>query len=311
MGVDCTTGLLIAESSSCPASRWQDAIAPLVMRPAMTFVNAGANKGFNVAEFIQRYSRPTSPSSSEWHAQLIQYQPDIKFACGICKACSAPLPAVGFNASATIYAIEMLAVNAALLRRMFAHFRVPGAVTHAAVSQHNAHASAPAGEAGREGHQASQKRNVSGADEVRTVTIDAFAHAHGLSTIDFLSIDCEGWDALVIEGSHRMLRERRIHVLEFEYHRVGMWNRSAPRHRTLRRVVEGLHEKGYTCFWQGSDRASNWRGSDRAAPSHGALHELSGPAWCNEYETFGAWSNVVCAHAPEVVAVMRSVGMKG
>ena len=104
-----------------------------------------------------------------------------------------------------------------------------------------------------------------------------------------------------------MLRERRIHVIEFEYHRVGLWNQSVPRHRTLRSVVEGLHEKGYTCFWQGSDGVSHWRGSVSAAPSRGALHELSGRAWCDEYDTFSAWSNVVCAHAPEVVDVMRSV----
>ena len=58
---DCNASLAVAKHSGCPSGRWQDAIAPLLVasRTAanLTLVNVGANKGYNVAEFLQRCVR--------------------------------------------------------------------------------------------------------------------------------------------------------------------------------------------------------------------------------------------------------------
>ena len=72
----CNASLEVAKRSGCPAGRWQDVIAPLLASTAkgrnLTFVNVGANKGYNVAEFLQRYSHGASstPTSVAWHAEL-------------------------------------------------------------------------------------------------------------------------------------------------------------------------------------------------------------------------------------------------
>lgn len=43
------------------------------------------------------------------------------------------------------------------------------------------------------------------------------AEEAGLGQIDLLKIDVEGFDGRVIRGAERLLRERRIRVLQFEY----------------------------------------------------------------------------------------------
>ena len=52
-----------------------------------------------------------------------------------------------------------------------------------------------------------------------SVTIDGLAKEMQLAAIHWLTIDAEGWDALIIEGARTMIEQRRIALLEFEYHR--------------------------------------------------------------------------------------------
>ena len=122
-------------------------------------------------------------------------------------------------------------------------------------------------------------------------TTDAWAAKHGITHISVLSVDTEGWDALVLEGADGMLSRRQIDALEFEYHSVGLWSPSAPEtdRRTLKAAVTRLWQHGYTCFFVG-----------KASP---AVIAVNGPHWCDHYEIHQA-SNIVCAHAPETVARM-------
>ena len=72
----CDRALAVAKRSKCPSRHWKDAItAPLLLvaragHPGvpLTYVNAGANKGFGVAEFLQRYHDDggRAPSNREW-----------------------------------------------------------------------------------------------------------------------------------------------------------------------------------------------------------------------------------------------------
>ena len=126
---------------------------------------------------------------------------------------------------------------------------------------------------------------------VEATTVDAWAAKHGITHISVLSVDTEGWDALVLEGADGMLSRRQIDALEFEYHSVGLWSPSAPEtdRRTLKAAVARLWQHGYTCFFAG-----------KASP---AVIAVNGPHWCDHYEIHQA-SNIVCAHALETVARM-------
>ena len=69
---------------------------------------------------------------------------------------------------------------------------------------------------------------------------------------DWLAVDTEGSDALVLEGAGRLLLERRVALLEFEFNRMGFWAVDSEAPRTLTRTLQVLESVGYSCFWQGA-----------------------------------------------------------
>ena len=155
--IHCNKSVLVAKHSGCPSSRWQDTVAPIVTSLAppganLTFVNVGANKGYNVAEFLQRYHhRGAAPSSVAWHTELMQAGVDqklrVRYGCGLCNVCKARPPRAKQHLSVSVHAVEMVQANARALRRLFTSFRVPGQVHHLAMSNYTGEAryrSAPA-----------------------------------------------------------------------------------------------------------------------------------------------------------------------
>jgi FkbM family methyltransferase len=46
---------------------------------------------------------------------------------------------------------------------------------------------------------------------------DSFCGKHGINEIDFLKLDVEGSEHLILAGFHEMLRQQRIKVIQFEY----------------------------------------------------------------------------------------------
>lgn len=52
---------------------------------------------------------------------------------------------------------------------------------------------------------------------VEVDTLDRFCAAEGIERIDFLKIDVEGFECAVLRGAERMLRERRIGAVQFEF----------------------------------------------------------------------------------------------
>jgi FkbM family methyltransferase len=59
----------------------------------------------------------------------------------------------------------------------------------------------------------------------RVVPGDAYLHSHGLSGIDFLKIDVEGNEGLVLRGFERSIADRRIAVIQFEYGAANIYSR--------------------------------------------------------------------------------------
>ena len=69
--------------------------------------------------------------------------------------------------------------------------------------------------------------------------------------IDILLIDAEGHDPLVLAGSIKSLKLKRIRVIIFEYHNIGIWRKTI-----LSLWITKLSELGYVCYYEGKDM---WR----------------------------------------------------
>lgn len=319
----CNASLLVAKQSGCPSSNWQDAAAPWILASRgerqLTFLNVGANKvwrprlfpctrlprltcrshtpqGYNVAEFLQRFhskvARPTT-GQAWWRALLALDRKDlgnrrVQYGCGMCNACRARGPRSRHHVPVSVHAVEMVEPNVRALRLLFDAFAVPGRVHHVAVSNYTGEASY--GHARSVGLEHLELNKASG-NRVRVTTLDELASTHRIGSVDLLSVDAEGQDALILEGARGLLAARRVAVLEFEYIGRGFWRRDHPQRRRLPRVVDALHGWGFRCFWQGE--------SGRLAP-------LSGRYWCDQFE-FRARSNIVCSHLPRVLRAFHSL----
>jgi len=299
----CSLAMVVARRSRCPSSLWKanasialleahDTSAPLI------YFNAGANKGFAVAEFLQRFHDDggNAPSNAAWFKAVRAIKPSGMFSCGMCGACKDPLPPPEerHNRSVRVFAFELLKSNAWLLGKLFQRHRVPGRALNVAVGNYTGTAWAPTGvRTGQEWSSAELGVGAGGGKltPVPSITVDAFSQSEGLHVIDWLSIDAEGWDALVLQGGRSMLSQRRIHLLEFEYHSKGMWAASQPPadRRDLAVVLRDLNAFGYTCFWQGDG---------------GGLAQASGAAWCPSFEWRGH-SNLVCSHLDRIIDALR------
>lgn len=53
--------------------------------------------------------------------------------------------------------------------------------------------------------------------EIPMVTLDGFCEALQIERIDFLKIDTEGYELNVLRGAERLLKERRIKMIQFEF----------------------------------------------------------------------------------------------
>ena len=74
----------------------------------------------------------------------------------------------------------------------------------------------------------------------------------GLETIDYLEIDTEGHDPVVLKGAERLLENKQIRILRFEYHSKGAWLK-----HSLSSIISQLDLKGYECYYGGQSRL--WR----------------------------------------------------
>ncbi|KAL1507494.1 hypothetical protein AB1Y20_008330 [Prymnesium parvum] len=289
----------VARHSNCPHDRWQDVVAPLLAAPLgapageAVLVNVGANKGFNLVEFAQRYSS-SNLSSTRWH-QLMMHEaspPCSLQCCGVCIVCRRPpIAQRAAAASLRLLAFELQPSNERLLRQLAALSGAPIEVHGVAVSNYSG--TVYTRDSGRPGYESVSAQTAPSRRAIarRTTRLDDFFLAARLPRAQLVSIDTEGWDGLVLLGMERLLRERRVDVVEFEYMRA--WKRVLGE-RALQRTLEYMEGVGYTCFWQGN---------------RGKLAQASGECWTEEFHTRVShrWSNLVCAHRPDVLAAFRSL----
>mmetsp|Transcript_33195 Transcript_33195/g.69843 ORF Transcript_33195/g.69843 Transcript_33195/m.69843 type:complete len:276 (-) Transcript_33195:571-1398(-) len=274
---------------------WHDAVSNRLAHANMTYVNIGANKGFNVNDFLYRYQVSWSTTPADWFQNIISETNKSGFhvadflLCGACGACTAkPPPRVRWSSARQIQvvAVELVTENVRLLQSLFTKLNVPGMIVHAAASNVEGSTFEPTevrpGIENRGMHSA-----LSTTAHVDIITVDRLAATHAIGIIDLLSIDTEGSDALVLAGATQLLQSRRVRMLEFEYHSKGGWQRPGMLHD----VVNTLASFGYTCFWQGN--------SGRLAPLL---------PWCDGFE-FRKWSNIVCTWQGGLVKTLRSLAV--
>lgn len=58
---------------------------------------------------------------------------------------------------------------------------------------------------------------MNSSEEIRVETIDHFCEMHTISTIDFLKLDVEGHELEVFHGARRMLQNKRIDIIQWEF----------------------------------------------------------------------------------------------
>jgi hypothetical protein len=58
--------------------------------------------------------------------------------------------------------------------------------------------------------------------DVEIVTVDEYCDANGIERIDLLKMDVEGFEVVVLRGSQRMLSERRVAIVQFEFNEMNL-----------------------------------------------------------------------------------------
>ena len=112
--------------------------------------------------------------------------------------------------------------------------------------------------------------------ETKVISMDTFIVENGITEIDLITIDAEGYDARVILGMLKSLVKIRVHFLEFEYHSVGKWATT-----DLSMILNILEVLDFNCFWEGN-AGELWRGTGCWHPLHGI----------RKY-----WSNLICVNS--------------
>ena len=95
--------------------------------------------------------------------------------------------------------------------------------------------------------------------EVQTCTLDTFCQQHSVTRIDYLKIDTEGAELDVLQGSQKILSEKRVKKMQFEY--GGNFEDAGI---TLHEVCRLLTKHGYSIFRilpEGIVHVSQWRQS--------------------------------------------------
>lgn len=299
------------QRGGCSAVDWAERIADAIphRQKPVVYVNVGANKGYRVPEFLALWSqRPVVGHMKAWQQHLLRYASEHNFkflkaySCGNCGDCKGRLPAPHNRTGAKMHLLELAATNRALLSFLLDAERLSGRVKlhHLAASNETRDMLVPKNIfAGDErshfltGRRAVSYQQASATDSVRAVALDDFFREQKLESLYHVAIDTEGWDALVVEGMRHTLAQRRVAVLEFEVNGGGMWSFERKRGgqspgRTVEHTLSMLHSAGYACFWLLKN----------------ALLPASGACWLPEFGGRPKWSNIVCAHEPQVIRVL-------
>lgn len=295
--------LRTSKYSQCPSYAWLPAAVPHILAThpnRVTFLNVGANKGYDLLSFLQWYT-DTTVNKTEWKRLAQTAENGVVCAdqcCGVCGSCVQKRPRGSPYARprhVELHAFEPSASTRALLRRLVDATQIPATVHALAVGNSTAAVYMPPEKPGYEGASpkklgARRRTHGESANIVNQTTVDEFMRARRIKYAHHVLIDAEGWDGLVLAGMHRTLAARAAGVVEFEH--STKWHAVHPSGgRSLEVTLAWMRGLGYRCFWQAN---------------YGALAEATPPCWRDGFEYVHpmSWRNLVCAAREEIVAVL-------
>lgn len=283
--------------TGCSAGTWADSLAHLASAsPVM--INIGANTGYAMVDFLRRFSS-SKVNGSAWRHEIMRYatlvgSKNLRWtSCGVCSQCKGPTPRQ-YNSGGTAHALELDATNRKILRHLSNATGLPITVHDLAAGPKDGRGCAASALPGFEGGSLrvidDPSRRCWAArrhQEVNTTTVDTLLRNLRIETVEHLSIDTEGWDALVLEGARDSIKLRKIRIIEFEYSRRWQLKK-----KKLEPLQSWLLESGYHCFWLTRRKGK----VQRVVP-------LSGQCWRSTFE-ISRLANVACVHDAAYVKVL-------
>ena len=276
----------------------------------VTMINVGANKGYEVVEFLERWAPERGVTDRAWYYMIKQYAASIKSkhlawsAPGACKhnhkkkprwqdqlRTSLPVRVHAFELNPrTAAALDFLVRNASLSDIVTVHQKPVSAEVQLVCTSNDL--------------AGSERSRIHGARKractmQNSTTIDRFLQSEGIAEALLVEIDTEGHDAFVLAGMREALRAHRIRIVQFEY--GGMWpapsNALKGTDGTVRATLDATvrwmwEEAGYFCFFRDP------------------LMPISPPCWSQEFEV-RKWSNVLCAHRAKDLEVLGNASARG
>ena len=279
----------------CPLQLWLDNVAPLLARSTdgLTFLNAGANKGFTAASLLQRFGG-LNVTNMEWYRLLqdflhSRHARGTMHLCGVCCACVESQPAATTPAQGTthVYAFEPVLPNYNFLVAAFEHFSTPyanatvllaalGNKPNTTVSVQTAGVVVGKENVVARTHE-SGARLRSGYAAIPVIMLDDWMKHNAVQRVDIALFDTEGWDLAVLDGMKETLKTGRLSIFEIEL----LWPPPVAGIPRVNESLAWLHSLGYACFFEYDD---------------GCLAPANEPR-CNipPTATYRPQQNVVCA----------------
>lgn len=226
-------------------------------------LNVGANKGYDVRSFIERFDANWSVSGHQWAQSLARHNTTGQL-CGACGACGErPRWRSPSNVKmGTVLAVEAEPKNAELLGKLFEAHALHARdvrVLHAVATGPSARATSFVPimqEIGMEIARPVEEKPEAEAGPfslVPTTTVDQLLASQGLKTVDLCLIDTEGHDHAVLRGAENALRTQSLTIVAFEY--GGLWCFRQPNNACIRLepLIAFLASFAYSCWWLGNE----------------------------------------------------------
>jgi len=163
--------------------------------------------------------------------------------------------AKGKQGETAVLGVELNGGTADLVRHVIHALSLDSVVEvlHAGVSDHHNDLLLPSCAVGNEGCS-TDMRGTGPLSRVPTWTVDDLVRnwTGDKSLIDYLEIDTEGHDPIVLKGARQMLKTGLVRILRYEYHSIGAW-----KSYSLQHITSSLDRDGYECYYAGQNRV--WR----------------------------------------------------
>jgi FkbM family methyltransferase len=283
-------------ATRCPDALWLEDFytnihsktSSIKMKSPFFGIFIGCNKGFDAFNSLRMGSGNRHFEKSDWREAIYEHVGGASrlhhSVCGQDNEPQFPLPESSpdsTNSDAMVHCIEPMPQTYDILSRTAVHLNVTKnfKVVNAAFSQKDGSIPFPKGI--KVGQENKGIANCNGANDVncenvKMYSLDTYVDENlpTNATINYLSVDVEGFDSEVLLGGYRTALSR-TQYLEFEYNWMGPW-----KNQKLSTFVSELENNfGFACYWPGTD-GNIWRITKCFL----------------EYYDIHSWSNVACVN---------------